>query len=236
MIYRMGVVANLLDRKVYTYAQIDDLLGLRTSTAQRWIDGYTRQGRTYAPVIREHGTGAAVATWGEFVECRFLAEYREAGVPMLHMRPVVEKLRRALRTPYPLASAQLWLEPQGKEIVARVQDELGLEPSLYVVRTNDQLLPIDWTPPSRRFQDSLKWSEDPSVRPWPVLVWASGTDRQVEIDPLRAFGEPVVRGVETAVIAELVRAGDPVEMVADLYDLEVSQVQAAVDYEQRRAA
>jgi uncharacterized protein (DUF433 family) len=230
----MGTVTNLLDRKVYSYAQIDNLLGLRGSTAQRWIDGYTRQGRTYAPVIRPRSTGAPVATWGEFVECRFLAEYREAGVPMLHMRPVVEKLRRVLRTRYPLASAQLWLEPQGREIVARVQSEVGLEPSLYVVRTNDQMLPIDWAPPSWRFRDSLNWSEAPQRLP--VSVWASGTDRHVEIDPLRSFGEPVVRGVQTSVLAELVRAGDPIEMVADLYDLDVAQVAAAVEYELRRAA
>jgi uncharacterized protein (DUF433 family) len=233
----VGTVTNLLDRVVYTFAQVDDLLGLARSTAQRWIDGYRRQGRNYAPVIRLEATGSPLVTWGEFVECRFLAEYREAGVPMLHMRPVVEKLRRQLKTNYPLASAQLWLSPQGREIVARIQGELGdeLEPSLYVVRTDDPLLPIEWTPPSRRFKDALKWSGE-AENAVPVLVWAEGTNKQVEIDPLRSFGEPVVRGVETAVIAELVRAGDPPEMVADLYDLDLRQVQAALEYEQRRAA
>lgn len=230
----MGTVTDLLDRRVYTFAQVDDLLGLRGSTAQRWIDGYRRQGRDYPPVIRTRSTGNPVVTWGEFIECRFLAEYREAGVPMLHMRPVVEKLRAELGTRYPLASAQLWLEPQGREIVARVQDQVGVEPSLWVVRTNDQMLPIDWTPPSHRFQESLKWSAPPQQLP--VLVWAPGTDKQVEIDPLRSFGEPVVRGVETAVLAELHRAGDPVEMIAELYELDVPQVVAAIEYEQRRAA
>lgn len=42
----MGDVINLLDRRLYTFAQVDDLLSLSPSTAQRWIDGYSRQGKT----------------------------------------------------------------------------------------------------------------------------------------------------------------------------------------------
>ena len=57
--------------------------------ARRWIDGYQRNSRAYPPIVREETTGADVVTWGEFVEARLLASYREAGVPMLRMRPVV---------------------------------------------------------------------------------------------------------------------------------------------------
>ncbi len=53
----------------------------------------------------------------------------------------------------------------------------------------------------------------------------------VVIDPLRGFGEPVVRNVPTEVIAEQVRAGDPPEMVADLFELSPMQVNAAIRYE-----
>jgi uncharacterized protein (DUF433 family) len=38
------------------------------------------------------------------------------------------------------------------------------------------------------------------------------------------------------VIAELVRAGDPPDMIADLYDLKRADVDAAVRYELMRAA
>jgi uncharacterized protein (DUF433 family) len=232
----MGAVTSLLDRRLYAYAQIDDLLGLRRSTAQRWIDGYSRRGKNYPPVIRREPSGSRVATWGEFVECRFLAEFRGAGVPMINMRPVFERLRDQLKTDYPLVSAALWLSPQGREIVAQVQSELGdqLESSLYVVRTGDQLLPLEWSPPATRFSQAVGWS---SMEPAEIVrVWPDDSNRTVEINPLLSFGEPVVRGVRTSVIAELVRAGDPVEMVAELYELQASQVQAAVEYERRRAA
>lgn len=237
MIDGMGIVIDLLERPVYTFAQVDELLGVGASTARRWIDGYTRQGRTYTPVIRERSTGREVATWGEFVECRFLAEYRDAGVSLGRMRPVVERLRAELKTPYPLASASLWLEPQGREVVARVQRDLGdeLAPSLLLVRTGEHQLPLNWTEPVERFTDSIRWSvgEGPQQV---TAVWADGPGHQVEINPLRSFGEPVVRGVPTSVLAELIRAGDSVVMVAELYDLEEAQVRAALAYEERRAA
>ena len=75
-----GDVINLLDRRLYTFAQVDDLLSLSPSTAQRWIDGYSRQGKDYRPVVGRNSTGIAVATWGKFCQCRFLAEFVTLGL------------------------------------------------------------------------------------------------------------------------------------------------------------
>ena len=71
----------LLDRPVYGLTQVDELLGLRTGTARRWIDGYVRRDRVYPPVVRVTSTGEDLVTWGEFTETRLLAEFRDAGVP-----------------------------------------------------------------------------------------------------------------------------------------------------------
>lgn len=56
------------------------------------------------------------------------------------------------------------------------------------------------------------------------------------MDPLRQFGEPVVRSVRTEIIAELVRAGDSPEMIADLYERTPAQVDAAIRCGLRKAA
>lgn len=56
-----------------------------------------RAGKTYPPVIRPERTGEEIVTWGEFIEARLLAEYRDEGV---------QKLREELNTRYPLASAK----------------------------------------------------------------------------------------------------------------------------------
>jgi hypothetical protein len=53
-------------------SQAARLLGLRADGLRRWIDGYERQGRQYAPVITERRTGVDVITWGEFVEAGYL--------------------------------------------------------------------------------------------------------------------------------------------------------------------
>lgn len=223
-------VINLLDREMYGFGQVDGLLGLRGGTARRWIDGYERAGKRYPPVVREKATGQDVATWGEFVETRLLSEYRDAGVPLIHMRPVIEKLRQDLQTPYPLASARTWLRPQGRELVREVQEEVGLERrlALVVVRTGQT---VAWSEEADAFRKSVNWSgNDDNAQPESLRPMSS--TREVVIDPLRGFGEPVVRGgVRTEVIAELFTAGETPEIIADHYDVPRALVDEAVRYE-----
>lgn len=227
----MGTIVDLQDRPVYGLSQVDRILGLKTGTARRWIDGYRRGTKSYPPVVRSEPTGDEIVTWGEFVEARLLSEYREAGVPLFKMRPVVELLRAELDTKYPLASARTWLDVDGREIVRRAQEQTELDKRLAlveVVRTDQTML--EWTAPAQEFADSAIWSDQSrdavliSLRPLPEIP-------QVLVDPRRSFGEPSVRGVRTDIIGELIRAGDPPEMIADMYELEPELVNAAVRYE-----
>lgn len=58
------------------------------------------------------------------------------------------------------------------------------------------------------------------------------------IDPLRGFGEPVVRAVRVEVLAGQFRAGEQPEVIAADYALPVDDVLAALRYEmtcERRA-
>lgn len=149
---------NLVDRPTYGLLQVDRVLGLPSGTARRWIDGYTRGGKSYPPVIREHPTGDEIATWGEFVETRLLAEFRDAGVPMIRMRPAVDVLREQLNTAYPLASSRAWLDTEGKELVRKVQERVGLERrlALVVVRSGQSVL--RWSKPAEDFRSSVEWT------------------------------------------------------------------------------
>lgn len=237
----MGQVTNLLDRAVYSFAQIDRVLGLRSGTASRWIDGYTRRGKDYPPVVRVERTGNNIATWGELVECRLLSEFRDSGVPIRHLRPAVERLRSRVTevsgTPsesdirYPLASAKLWLHPEGRELLMNVQEEVDLQPGLqFVVRTGQYTLPI-WTEPVERFKQSIRWSSELHDA-IPLVIWLDD-DRIIEVDPERGFGDPVIagRGIQTSVVAELHAAGESVRQIADEYDLTEREVEAALAHE-----
>lgn len=217
-------IVNLLERRVYEMAQVDRLLALTPGTARRWIDGYERGGRGYPPVVRLERTGDEFVTWGEFVEARFLSEYRSAGVPMVKMRPAVERLRERLDTRYPLALARPFVT--GRELVLEVQEAVGLHHRLQlVVVRNDQLV---LTEPARHFYESADFAggDGQVERLRPVAGIA-----EVVIDPLRQFGEPVVRSVPTEVIAEQVRAGEHLADIAEFYDLSSAQVEAAVRFE-----
>lgn len=230
----MGEVIDLLNRPVYGLGQVDRILGLRAGTARRWIDGYYRSGKQYPPVVRDEPTGEDIVTWGEFVETRLLAEYRDAGVPMVNMRPAVDALRAELQTPYPLASARTWLDVQGREIVRKVQEEVRLARplSLVIVRTGQQVM---WTPQAAGFAKSVEWTSGENGDRQPRLLRPSADLQDVAIDPLRGFGEPVVRNVRTEIIAELFRAGESPDAMAETYELPRTTIDQALRYEMRRA-
>ena len=210
-------------------AQVDWILRLRSGTARRWIDGYTRRGRTYPPIVRLEPTGEELVTWGEFTEARLISEFRDVGVPVQHLRPAIERLRDEFNRQYPLAHALPYVEAHGKELVLKVQRDVDLDRglSLVVVRSGQLFL----TPAASRFVDSVDFSGGEVVQrmhPMPDLehVW---------LDPLRQFGEPVVRSVPTAVIAEQARAGDDPQTIGELYDLTSDEIWQAIRYELLKA-
>jgi uncharacterized protein (DUF433 family) len=224
-------VIDILHRPVYAMAEVDQLCGLHSGTARRWIDGYTRGGREYAPVVRREQTGEDLVTWGEFVETRLLAQYRDNKVPIQHMRPVVEHLRDALKTDYPLAVAQQWLEAEGHELVQQIQTEERLPKGLRLIqelRTGQLAL----SPQVARFVRQADLANDPlrsvvRVRP---LAGDRAADHVV-IDPMKRSGAPSVRGVPTDVILEQFRTGSEPEEIATDFDLVVEQVNDALRFE-----
>jgi uncharacterized protein (DUF433 family) len=178
--------------------------------------------------VRLESTGSEIVTWGEFVETRLLAEFRNVGVPMYRMRPAVERLRDELGTLYPLAYARPFTS--GRELVLAAQEDVGLASPLrlIVIRSGQAML----TGPASRFVKHVEFEEDegPAQRLRPI-----SSLQAVVMDPLRQFGAPVVRSVPTEVIAEQIRAGDNIATIAELYDLAPSEVEAAIRFELIRA-
>ena len=60
----MGKIVSLLERPVYTYREVDRLLGLNPDTAKSWINGYRRNGRDYDPIVRDEPSNTKWVTWG----------------------------------------------------------------------------------------------------------------------------------------------------------------------------
>lgn len=218
-------VTTLLDRPVYGMAQVDHVLRLKGGTAQRWIDGYIRGGKHYPPVVRLETTESDTVTWGEFVEARLLAEYRSAGSSLQRMRPAIDELRKIFHPVYPLAHARPFLNVAGRELVMEVQQAVGLDNALrIVVVRNGQVVLAE---PAQQFVRAADFGTGDLVE----RIKPVADIEDVIIDPLRQFGEPVVRSVRTEVIAEQLRAGETVDGIAELFSLPRGLVEAAIRYE-----
>jgi len=220
----MGSMAeSLLDRAIYSYSDVDRLVGLHSGTARRWLEGYERSKRFYEPILRDEPTGADVVTWGEMVEARLLAEFRSQRVPVQRLRPAIVRLRHEFGR-YPLAHARPFLEVEGRELVRILQDEAGLDrPLRFVVVRNGQAMLTEAT---RRFREAVQYDDGVVARLNPSLQ-----TREVVMDPARAFGQPAIRNVRTEALAEDYRAGTSREDIADLYELTAAQVDDAIRFE-----
>lgn len=223
----------MLDRKLYTVPEAARHLGVPASTLTWWLEGRQKDGRqAYPPVIRPESTGSREVTWGEFVEAGYLRAYRDRDVPLQQLRPVIEGLRREFGVPYPLAHFRPFVG-EGRRLVLQIEDEAEVAPALRMVvavASGELLL----THPAESFLERVEFS--PEGDQWAERVYPAGRDSVVVIDPEKAFGAPTVRGIRTEALAEPVDAGEPVEVVAEDFSLDVAEVKAALAYEWLHAA
>ena len=219
---------NLPDRAIYSYSDVDRLVGLHSGTARRWLEGYWRGGKRYEPVLREEPIGSEIVTWGEMVEARLLAEFRSRRVPVQRLRPAIGRLREEFGR-YPLAHARPFLDVEGRELVRRVQEEVGLDRGLelVVVRNGQVVL----TGSTERFRAQVDYEDEMVSRIRPVHLTPA-----VLMDPAYSFGRPAIRNVRTESLAEAYQAGSSREELADLYDLSLDQVDQAIRFEMISAA
>jgi len=220
----------LLERPVYGMSQAARLLGLRTDGLRRWIDGYERRGKVYAPVIRERRTGVDTVTWGEFIEAGYLREYRAKQVSLQYLRPVIGFLRERLEVQYPLATLRPYTT--GRQLALEAQDFVGLDPdlSIVIIGRDGSLQLAD---PAAAFLDKVEFPDESGVA---ERLFPLGRDKPIVLDPERSFGEPTLpSGVRTEVLAELVDAGEAPEHLAEIYSLPVADIREAVNFERQYA-
>ena len=215
----------VLEREMYEVGEAARLLGLHARTLRNWLDGYTARGKNYRPVLREHATGSDILTWGEFVEAGFLTEYRRVqSIPLPEIRAYIDAWRERLNVPHPLAHQQPYAGP-GRHLMDT--DETG-DGDTIIYRFRDGQLTL--TPWAQEFVRKVEFDHSIAARYWPA-----GQDEGVVIDPERSFGAPTVADIRTEVLYEMFAAGDPMDEIADGYDLNRTQVEAAVRYESSRA-
>jgi uncharacterized protein (DUF433 family) len=229
----VGEVVTLLERNIYTYPQVDRVLGLTDGTALRWLNGYRRKRTSYPPILRSAPKDTKWVTWGEFVETRLFAGYRDIDrIPVSRLRRVVEVLRERFDQTYPLAHAAPYLQPDGKRMLWQAQEDSGLTDMFAMEVETGQMVLAPWV---AQFVEAADFDgahegEVSALRPDPDFP-------AIKLDPSLRSGEPVVDGhnVRVATIASLVRGGEDETEVADWYQLTVDDVRQAVQYDRLHA-
>jgi uncharacterized protein (DUF433 family) len=229
MLARMSVTS-MLDREVYVYAEVDDLIGLHGGTARRWLNGYERAGKSYEPILRVVPTDTPWVTWGEFVEVRMLAEFRDRDkVRTPRLRAAVESLRRIYRSEYPLAYLQPYLDVHDRDLTIS-GEEVGLPDEEIVVRTGQRLL------------GDAKWLADVAIldhddegKQLFAQLPADKDFTDIVINPARLSGQPTFVGsrVSPVTIAGMANGGVPHEDLAADYGLSLHHIQQAIDYTEK---
>jgi uncharacterized protein (DUF433 family) len=221
-------VATVLDREMYTEALAARLLAVPQSTLHYWLEGGTRRGKEYKPIIRQEPVGRRVVTWAEFVEAGWLGAYRNLNVPMPELRRFIDELRQRFGVPYPLADRRPLVSGRTLVYDAQTSAQLGVEFYLVSVVNGQTML----TAPGEAFVQRVVWDGDVAVayRPDPNL------QSPVRINPDVRFGKPAVKGISTEAIWEQDDSGEDTESIAEVYQLEVADVRWALAYEYAQRA
>jgi uncharacterized protein (DUF433 family)/DNA-binding transcriptional MerR regulator len=217
-------MTSVLDREVYTEADAARLLRVSQSTLHYWLEGGSRRGKDYKPIVRDQPRGMRIVTWAEFVEAAFLREYRQTlNVPMAELRRFIELLRERFEVPYPLADRRPFVS--GRQLVYDAQTAANLDAELWLVTVaGDQLL---LTFPADSFLRRVQWVDDQAVAYNPD----ADTESPVRVRPDTRFGRPFIRGVSTEVVWEHHDAGEDIDEIAEQFALERSDVNWALAYE-----
>lgn len=219
-------VATVLEREMYSEPEAARLLRVPPSTLHYWLQGGTRRGVHYAPVIRKEPTDRRSVTWAEFIEAGWLRTYRRRrGIPMVELRDFIELLRDEMGVPYPLAHEQPLVS--GRKLILRAQTQSALAPQFRLV---DEQLMLTYAAES--FFKRVEWTGGLASGWRPD----SNEDSSVIVKPNVRFGRPAVSGISTVAIFELEQAGASREEAAAYFDLAESDVGWALAYEDARRA
>jgi uncharacterized protein (DUF433 family) len=226
----IAVSVVVLKRELFTVPEAARQLVVPESTLRWWLEGGERRGVNYLPVLRTEPTGSSLVTWGEFVEARYLREYRVKRVPLQRLRRAIDFLRESFEVPYPLAHFKPFVGP-GREILLEAQRVADLPPEFWLVLgaedpAGQQIL---LTPASEFFLDHVGFSHDDEQ--WADRLYPAGKDSPVVMDPVLSSGSPTVQGIRTENLVELVEAGEDIEDVAHDFGLELPELHAALAFE-----
>lgn len=206
------------NQPAYSVAEAARYLTLPASTLRSWTLG------RFWILKRRSRSGLPALSFWNLIEAHVIRSLRaERGVSLKAVREAVDYAERIERIDRLLLSKELrthagklFLDKYGQLIDLPASGQLAMR-----MLFEEHLKRVEW--------DEWKFP----VRLYPFVSGDTRAIRTIAIDPSIAFGRPVVAraGVSTGAIAGRIDANEPVQEVADDYDLTVEEVEQAVLYE-----
>ena len=231
----MATSLRLIGRGLYSVPEAERLTAVSTGRIRRWMRGYSwgHGGVRHSspPIIAtqiERINGSYALDFGDLIEIRFLDAFRKHGVGWRAIRIASERASQLIGHRHPFSTRKF--KTDGRTILAELVKPTGEASLLDLVRNQyafEQVI-------SPFLYLGLEFGSHDEPMLWRPL----GIDREVVIDPTRAFGAPIVRreGVPTRVLYYCYMAEGSIEAAASWYDVDQKSARDAIEYEQSLAA
>ena len=220
--------SDLRNQPAYGPAEAARYLRLPAATLRTWLVGrdYPKGGTqaTFHPLIKPASSQPLQLSFYNLIEAHVLRAFRtEHGVALVEFRKAMAYAEKKLQLHRLLLSPEL-RSHAGEVFLDRYVDLINLSASGQLAMRKmfeDHLQRVEWD----------EWQFPVRLYPYIDSTKRSG-ERPIAIDPLVAFGRPIVRrtGGSTAAIADRIDAGETVGALAEDYDLSRDEIEQAVLY------
>ncbi len=209
---------------IYAISDAARILGVHPSRVRRWLkadDGL---------VTRYFDPAEQTLSFMELMELHFIKMFRDEGVSLQVIRKASRAAAKRFKAEYPFAVKRF--DTDGKTVFATLIGEQDEQPVIEDLRRGQYVLENIMRP----FFRKLDYDTSAEVsRFWPL-----DKSGRIVLDPQRSFGKPIdaETGVPTDAIFQAFKAGrgQNISSIAEWFDVPSQAVEAAISYEQSRAA
>ena len=210
---------------IYTTSEVAKILGLPRGKVKRWLKDYWVTKFSTNGIQCSDGEGIdQVTNFHTLIEFFTFYQLRENGVSAQKIVAAHDILSVVFKTKYPFATSNILTDGEKVLFEGEIKEIIKADKSLQIC-INQVIEP---------FCKRIEFDKNSLAN----RFFPMGKDHDVVIDPKRKFGQPVVgdTNILTETIFSLSKAGESVDIIANLYDLKISQVQDAISFHTRSAA
>lgn len=211
---------------IYTISDISMILNLPGKNLRRWTKDYWNA-RFAKGLDFQYSVGEGrerTLNFYALIEFYTFYQLKEYGVPTRQILKAHEALSRDLNTAYPFATQNILTD--GNRVLFSPEKELIVDADgsrqINIKRMLDP------------FCKKIDFGTDNKLA---VRFWPKGKKSSIIVDPKHHFGQPVINGtnITAEVLYSLYTAGESINFIATLYDIDKKSVVDAIDFFKKAA-